>query len=187
LIRCFFVLCLALLAGCATPALVPPEGVRPQADQFSLSARFVLRIESPGEPLQQWSGRLQWQHDRTGDTLLFVDPFGQGVAELISTSSGASLRLASGETHNAPDAESLLTDRLGFPLPLARLPDWLFGRASAAGKLAVDTSRRPSSLSEQGWAIEYAYDDSSAAALPARLTVRRDNALELRLRIEAWQ
>ena len=41
--------------------------------------------------------------------------------------------------------------------------------------------------SEAGWQIDYAYDDDAAAALPARLTLSRDQEIELRLRIEEWK
>ena len=42
-------------------------------------------------------------------------------------------------------------------------------------------------LREAGWQIDYAYDDDAAAALPARLTLSRDQEIELRLRIEEWK
>lgn len=180
-------LCAALLAGCATPLRAPQGVVRSQIDQFAVSARFSLRLENPGEIAQQWSGRLQWQHAANNDRLLFADPLGQGVAELDSQPGSARLRLASGETHSAPDAEKLLAGRLGYALPLRQLPNWLLGRAGSNGQIDLDTQGRPLRLLEDGWRVDYAYDDEVPNSLPARLTVRRESTLELRLRIEEWQ
>jgi outer membrane lipoprotein LolB len=75
----------------------------------------------------------------------------------------------------------------GQRLPISRLPAWLLGRASTAAQIDKDEQQRPTQLREAGWQIDYAYDDDAAAALPARLTLSRDQEIELRLRIEEWK
>ncbi len=165
----------------------PVDAPRPAVRDFAIDGRFSLRIESPDQRGQSVSGRLTWQHRSSGDRLLLSDPLGQGVAELESDSGGARLRLASGQQRQAPDAESLLRDTLGYSLPVRRLPAWLLGRAGRDGDLQLDAAGRPLRLLEDGWRIDYAYDDARADALPARLTVQRQGELELRLRIEEWR
>lgn len=180
------ILLLGLLVGCAGPLSRPETNAPADAAGFAIDARFSLRVEIPGDPVQQWSGRLRWQHAPQGDSMLFADPLGQGVAELVSDREGARLRLASGEILRAASAEQLLADRLGFPLPLARLPDWLRARPGGDGRPELDAQGRLRFLDEQGWRIDYAYEDDRAR-LPSRLIVRRGDTLELRLRIEEWQ
>lgn len=165
----------------------PVDAPRPAVRDFTIEARFSLRLESPDQRGQSVSGRLTWQHLPSGDRLLLSDPLGQGVAELERDAGGARLRLASGQQRQAPDAESLLRDALGYSLPVKRLPAWLLGRAGTGGELRRDEAGRPQWLLEDGWRIDYAYDDARADALPARLTVQRQGELELRLRIEEWR
>jgi outer membrane lipoprotein LolB len=181
------ILLAAFIAGCAAPMRAPTDAPRPAVRDFTIEARFSLRLEAPDQREQSASGRLTWQHQVTGDRLLLADPLGQGVAELESDPAGARLRLASGRESRAADADSLLRDALGYSLPVARLPAWLLGRASPAGTLRRDAQGRPLALDEDGWRIAYAYDDDRADALPARLTVLRQGELELRLRIEEWR
>lgn len=176
-----------MLAACAGPMRVPEIAQRPLVRDFAIDARFALRLESPSEREQSVSGRLSWRHRGAEDLLLLADPMGQGVAELESGPGGAKLRLASGEVRTAPDAERLLRDTLGYSLPVGRLPAWLLGNADAGGALIKDAAGRPQRLVENGWQIDYGYESDAAEALPARLTVRREGELELRLRIEEWR
>lgn len=180
-----YVLGVLLLAGCA--AMRTPDNVaRSGLGDFAIEARFVLRLEAqPGEARNS-SGRLTWKHTAQTDQLLLATPLGQGMAELTSDANGARLRLASGEARSAANAEQLLEELLGYSLPLRQLPAWLLGR-SASGTLSVDRFGRPLQLQEDAWRIDYAYDDERPEALPARLILIRDHAIELRLRIEEWQ
>lgn len=155
--------------------------------EFSVEARFALRLEQTGGQPQQLSGRLNWQHGPEGERLLLANPLGQGMAELESGRQGARLRLANGETRVAADASRLLAEVLGYELPVSRMPDWLLGRPGAGGELLRDGLGRPVQLREAGWLIDYAYEDEQAAALPARLTLQRAGEIELRLRIEEWR
>lgn len=177
-----------LAAGCAT---VPPSTsslpARSELRDFSLEARFALRLERPYEAPQSASGRLSWQHTPGVDHILVANPLGQGIAEIERDADGARLRSSDGQVRRAADAAVLLEEATGYPLPLGELPAWLLGRPSAAGHLRTDAAGRPKELVDAGWHIEYDYDDEAAGALPARLTLRRDDSLELRLRIEEWQ
>ena len=40
---------------------------------------------------------------------------------------------------------------------------------------------------EAGWQVDYAYADDTPDALPERVTLRRADEIELRLRIEEWK
>jgi len=179
-----------LLAACATPMLVPEQSNRLAVKDFSIDARFALRVESaatPGGQSQNISGRLLWRHSANSDYWLFSTPLGQAVAELESDAGGARLQQAGGEERRAADAGTLLRDLFGYELPVSRLPFWLLARPQSVSSLDLDGQGRPRQLTENGWQVAYAYDDETPNALPARLTIRREGEIELRLRIEEWQ
>lgn len=171
-----------LLGACATqPA--PPGAVALQRDglsDFSLEGRFSLRHEN-----KNYSGRLSWRHAGANNELLLSSPFGQGMAEIVTSASGARLTLSEGKTYTAVDAETLTRQVLGYPLPLALLTDWVRAGASD-GVLEFDGYRRPLRLRHQDWRVDYEYASDDPQALPSRIFAEAAGGLELRLRIDQW-
>ncbi len=171
----------------------PASEILPQRDtlqSFSLDARFSLRHTD-----KNYAGRLTWQHDETQagrkpqDVLLIVSPLGQGVAEIRSDATEVRLKTSDGKSYTAENVEDLTQQVLGYPLPLAHLAEWIRGRSVSGESLAVDASdafRRPLRLRQDGWRIDYEYDNDDPQALPVRLFIAQDDVLELRLRIDAW-
>ncbi|MBL8448643.1 MAG: outer membrane lipoprotein LolB [Dechloromonas sp.] len=174
-----------LLAGCAS--LPPSSADRDSVGDFALDARFALRSERPGEPPAHASGRLSWTHEAGRDSILLSSPFGQGLAEITVDADGARLRSGDGRLRQASDPATLVREATGYTLPLGELPAWLLGRAHSPGALSRDAQGRPARLREDGWTVDYAYDDPRPGALPAGLTITRESELELRLRIEDWK
>lgn len=176
----------SLLAGCAS---VPPGALpaREQIGDFALEARFALRVTLPDQAAQSSGGRLSWEHRNGGDRVLLSSPLGYGLAEIDTTPTLSRLRMADGETRESPDADSLMEEVTGQRLPMTRLPAWLLGRSAGTAQISKDDHNRPARLREAGWQIDYAYDDETPSALPARLTLSRDGEIELRLRIEEWK
>lgn len=172
-----------LLAGCA---LQPPAADREQLGNFSVDGRFALKsLDSEGRP-QSAGGRLSWTHIDDRDRVLLANPLGIGLAEIDIRPGAASLRSADGNTYQDTDADRLVADLTGQPLPVSRLPSWLLGRPGPAGRLERDPLARPLRLDEAGWQIDYAYDDDTPGATPGRLTASRP-PVELRLRLENWK
>ncbi|MDR2788460.1 MAG: lipoprotein insertase outer membrane protein LolB [Candidatus Accumulibacter sp.] len=174
-------LCAALLAGCAA---MPPAGVparRGASEDFRLEGRFSLR---QGE--RNHSGRLIWRHTAAGDDLLLASPFGQGVAEIVSTAGQATLITGDGKVFTAPDVPSLTERALGYRLPLDRLSEWVRGRAADAEVVERDAPGRPLRLRHEDWRVDYAYDGDDPAALPVSVFAERSGAFGLRLRVDEW-
>lgn len=174
------------LGACSTlppPALPARESLR----DFALEARFALRVSRPDAAPQTAGGRLSWEHRRGNDRILIANPLGYGVAEIETTPALSRLRTADGTIRESADADELMEAATGERLPVARLPAWLLGRSSSTSYIERDGQQRPTSLSEAGWRIDYAYDDAAAGALPTRITLRRADDVELRLRIEEWR
>lgn len=175
-----------LLTGCVS-APPMPLAERQQIRNFALEARFALRLTQPEQPAQSAGGRLSWEHWKGNDHLLIANPLGIGLAELDITPTLSRLQTADGKHYESTDPDSLIAEVTGQPLPVSRLPAWLLGRAGPETTVENDAAGRPIRFSEAGWQIEYAYDDTAAGALPARLTLKHPPDIELRLRIEAWK
>lgn len=184
------VLASALLAGCGSLATTPAGEGAPvptasaAAGSFSLAARFSLRVEE-----RNHSGRLDWRHTPARDEWLLSSPFGQGLAEIVSTADAACLAGSDGRRECDASLDALTQRVLGYPLPLADLADWVRGRGGDAA--SVDALGRPLSLERAGWHIDLAYDsdlasDAAGDALPRRLSIARPGGPELRLVIDAW-
>lgn len=184
-LRFFFTVTGALgLSACAS--FFPPAGdlltvERAALQDFSLEARFSLRHED-----KNYAGRLSWRHVGGRDDLLLASPFGQGMAEIVSDSSGVRLTTGDGKTYVAADAETLTQQALGFPLPLSHLLDWVRGTSTGSDLVVPDALGRPLRVRQDGWRIDYEYDSDDPQALPGRLFIEREGVLELRLRIDEW-
>lgn len=173
------------LVGCAGVQPLPVP--RKSLNEFSVDARFALRFAAPGQAAHSSGGRLNWQHRAAGDQILLANPIGIGIAEIEATPDSARLRTADGRVFESADPDALVEEVTGQPLPIRRMPAWLLGRAGRHGRLALDDHGRPLSLAEAGWSIDYQYDSPDVDAPPSRLTIRRGEAIELRLRIEEWK
>jgi len=176
----------SLLAACAG---VPPAALpgREEIGNFALEARFALRVTPPEQAAQSSGGRLSWEHRQSGDRVLISSPLGYGLAESETTPTLSRLHTADGKTLESTDPDALMEEATGQRLPVRQLPAWLLGRSGGSAQLTHDALRRPSTLSEAGWRIDYAYDDDAPGALPSRLTLIRPGEIELRLRIEEWK
>jgi outer membrane lipoprotein LolB len=171
-----------LLGGCAalpgSPDAAPAS--RDRLGDFAIEGRFSLRYDD-----KNYSGRLSWRHAAAGNELLLASPFGQGIAQITTSDSGALLTTSDGKSYAAADSEQLTRKLLGYPLPLEQLTDWVRGR-SGAGVFVLDAQGRPLRIEDDGWRIDYEYDSQEAQALPGRLFAQRDDGIELRLRIDEW-
>lgn len=175
-----------LLAACSSLPPAPPPA-RDSLRDFALEARFALRVSPPGAAPQTAGGRLSWEHRAGNNRILIANPLGVGIAEIDTTPALSRLRTVDGTVRESADADELMAAATGERLPVLRLPAWLLGRGDVTSLIERDDRQRPTRLAEAGWQVDYAYDDDSADALPARVTLRRDDAIELRLRIEEWR
>jgi outer membrane lipoprotein LolB len=179
------VLTAGLLSACAVP---PTRGsTAAVGEAFRLEARFSLHYTPPaGGAAQQFVGQLEWQHAPGSDHLFLRDPFGQGVAEIWRTAAAPlELQLADGRRQTGEDAERLLVDLLGVPLPLEELSGWVRAQPGAGALVEPDAEGRPWRVRESGWLLTLRYADP-ADRLPARLDASLDGVVKLRLALERW-
>jgi len=176
-----FLLGALLLGGCAS---LPSSSSTPPRDAltvFTLEGRFSLRHED-----KSYSGRLSWRHAGMNNELLLSSPLGQGMAEIVTSESGARLTSSDGKVYEASDAEKLTRQVLGYPLPLAKLTDWVRGWGAGARISERDVHGRPLRLHHEGWLIDYGYAGDDPLAPPDRIFAEHAGGFELRLRIDEW-
>jgi len=183
---------LAALAGCrALPPLppgIPWEERRPQLQarvHFELRGRVAVAAGAEG-----FNANLHWIQDGARSQLTLEGPLGVGAAQVTARGDDLELTTARGEQTDSAAAHAQLVARLGFDPPLAALRYWVLGVPDPATPAteSLDSGRqRLSSLTQQGWQVDYnGYASANGQALPARLTLRRD-AVRVRLLVDEWQ
>jgi outer membrane lipoprotein LolB len=174
---------LLLLAGCAQtpPAVVAP----PTPSRFDLEGRVSIKSEG-----QSFSGGIRWRHDPARDEILLTSPLGQGVAELRQEDGRVTLKSADGRSHVAASGEALLDAVLGVRLPVDGMVHWLLAQPRPGSPYEVERNGegRVARLTQDGWRLEYGrYQVHGGHWLPGRIFARRDEVLEFRLVVDAWQ
>jgi outer membrane lipoprotein LolB len=193
----------ALVAGCAAPAVRPPDadlerawrqhaaGVQGLTD-WDMRGRLALRsADDGGQAGLRWVRRADdFQIDLSG-------PLGRGLLRLTRDNGG--VRLVDGERHEyrAASAEALLYDTTGWHIPLDDMHYWIRGLPvpSVPREQELDADGRLSVLRQSGWEIRYlAYARYGRYALPARVTLTSTQAdghaagpVEARVVIERWE
>lgn len=176
------VLLFLLLSACAT---TPTAVQRPaSADApFVINGRIAII-----QPDRRDSAGLRWTHDAASDELLLLSPLGQAVARITSNAQSVTLE-TEGETHTAPNAETLTGELLGWQLPLSGLRYWVAALPAPGGEFRSeqDAQGRMSVLYQQGWTIRYTrYAGEAHDALPLRLSLQRAG-MEVRMLIDEWE
>jgi len=181
-----FALSLILSLGGCAGLVRKPAGVegRPDPAGFVLEARIGVRQDGDG-----YSGSLLWRHSVERDVVELFTPVGTLHARLSRDADGAVIEMADGRRQREPDAASLSRRVIGWELPLAELPYWLFTRPAPIDRpaqLESDAAGRPTRLTQAGWAVFYRdYFQNASDPLPSRLDLEREG-LKVRLVVSRW-
>ena len=197
-----------LITGCASlaPSGVPSgptidnadATVRPYRDVVDIGGRLSVRYQLNGSD-QALDGKFTWAQD-TGRTLItLLSPFGQTLATIEVTPTGATLVQSGQPPRQASDVDGLAAAALGWPLPVSGLRDWLQGfatdsqgvrriaRADAVGDAAYLKTA-------DGWLLHYPTWNAAADATgthPKRIDMQRmtsqAGSVSLRIVIDQWQ
>jgi len=171
-----------VLGGCASsPPLVQQD--IPLSPNWTLQGRLGIMT---GE--QSLSGQIHWQHRADMDEVLMTSPLGQGVARIVRNADGVTLEVPNQPARQAPDAESLTRESLGYGLPVSGLAWWVQARPApgSAFEATHDTAGRLAQLKQDGWVIDYLQYSADAPQRPRKLVVAREG-LEIRLVADDWQ
>ena len=114
----------AMAAACA--ATPPPESALPSLSaipvSFEMSGRLALRQGDRSD-----IARLRWSHSPVSDRWVIASPLGNEMARIESSSAGATLARAGGESEQAASFAELSERLLGVALDPSVLVGWLHG------------------------------------------------------------
>jgi outer membrane lipoprotein LolB len=191
-----------MLAGCAT--MIPPPPIDEAAAQRAAGRHYQETIDLGGRISVQYQGRYKeeqlhggftWQQTPIKTGIALLSPLGQTMSVIHVGPEGASL-IQGGQTMHATDVDTLTSDRLGWPLPVAGMRDWLQGFArDANGKRFVATPDNSSVTTPDGWKIRYVAwqnaDEHAQQIRPRRIdlarTTEQAGEVSIRIIIDSWQ
>jgi len=171
------------LAGCASiappaPSLGTTAPLRTYQDNIELGGRLSVRYQQNGSE-QAVHGSFSWSQAPGHTHVVLASPLGQTIAEIDVTPDAATLMQANQPPRVAADVDTLATETLGWPLPVAGLRDWLQGFvAGANGARQAVPVTSDATLDSDGWRIRYAswQQDGTAPPQPKRLDLEREGS-----------
>jgi outer membrane lipoprotein LolB len=179
--RCFGVgllLAAGVLSGCAglrsrddgsAPVIEP--GAEVEIKALKLSGRLGIKHGNEGH-----SGSLRWLHASPKHEITVYSPIGTTVAKIEQNESGAKLTTSDKETYQAPDADQLMVQVMGWSFPLNGMQYWVLGRVAPEGLAEEErgVNNRLMHLKQQDWDIQFAdYRPLANIELPYRIIMKR--------------
>jgi outer membrane lipoprotein LolB len=167
-----------ILSGCAglrsrddgnAPVIEP--GAEVEIKALKLSGRLGIKQGNEGH-----SGSLRWLHAAPKHEITVYSPIGTTVAKIEQNESGAKLTTSDKEIYQAPDADQLMVQVMGWSFPLNGMQYWVLGRVAPDGQAEEErgTNNRLMHLKQQEWDIQYAdYRPLANIELPYRIIMKR--------------
>lgn len=194
-------LALVLLAACAS---APPRAPAPAVDPVMAQARQQER-QARLEAMPAWSmqgrlaisvgdkggsGRLDWQQQGETFRVSLGAPVTRQSWRLAGEPGGATLDGLEGGPRSGPDAEALLREATGWPIPVEAMAWWMRGLPAPGGaRQAFGADGRLRQLVADGWTVEFQEWLPAADGwpeMPRRLQASREGA-RVRLVVDRWE
>lgn len=141
-----------------------------------------------------------WQHQDQANKVRLFGPLGAGAVELEFDEYGVQLSDSKGIMYTGHSAEQLLTEIIGWPIPVEALTHWLFvvPLPNEPFRYRVNQADQVSLIQQLGWEISYSdYRDygagNNAGRLPRKLTAiknlgdEKQQTVKVRLITQGWQ
>lgn len=181
------------LAACAPVRVRETPGA--QAAQLAREARLKTRTSwtisahiGVSNGRDGGSGDLVWTQD--GDRYDFTvhAPVTGRTWKLSGDAHAAVLEGVDPQADRDSDPERLLSERLGWDVPLASLASWVRGmRAPGSSRVEYDAQNLPVLIEQSGWKVEYRdWLADRDPPLPRKLFATRGNA-RVRVVIDSWK
>lgn len=154
------------------------------ADKWGLAGKISLDDGEEGG-----SGRLNWNKRSDSMELDFHAALGRGAWSLKVDPDYAVLTESNGETFSARSVDTLIQQRMGWPVPVEAMQFWVRG-LTAPGmveKQIIDSEGLLVYLEQFGWAVDFSrYDDFSGVVMPKRLNATMGD-YRVKLAVSRWQ
>ena len=183
-----------VLSSCSTTKpLTSEQMARPRNYQESVTMTGKINIQyQQNDKAETLTGNFEWQQNSDEMSITLSSPLGQTIAVIRENAQGASLEQSKQETRYASNVEQLLTESLGWSLPITGLRDWLqgFDRNQQGQRFAVPTRDNHRSMT-QGWQLDFtSWQEDGEQIHPKLINLyrRTDEVgdLKIRLAILEW-
>lgn len=182
------------ISGCST--VQPPSGTsqvtRQYQERLQISGRIHVQYQKD-EKEQSLPGNFEWLQGKDATDISLLSQLGQTMASIHLDTSGASLRQANQPLRTAENLDSLLSEALGWPLPVAELRNWLQGfQRLPNGQLAALPAQDQLTLNLEGWRLRFiSWQDQGGQIHPKLIDLRRDTSnageVSIRIVIDQWE
>jgi len=159
--------------------------------EWQYSAKVGLSTNSIRE-----SANLVWRFSDQSNSVRLFGPLGAGAVKLEFDQYGVVLSDNKGVVHRGSSAEALLTEIIGWPLPVAALSKWLFVKPDLdlPFQYQLNELGQVVAIRQLGWQIDYsAYRDYQGQQMPRKLTATKNfssdelGLVTVKLVTKSWQ
>jgi outer membrane biogenesis lipoprotein LolB/uncharacterized protein HemY len=163
--------------------LKPDWSVAETALKGSWDGRFAVKVTGLTEGRNQGgSGGFTLTKDAFTDVLEIRNPVGGSIAK-ITIKPGEAILERDGQSTTAIDADTLIQNTLGLPLPARGLSDWLGGQTRPGSNASVERNEKGqvSKITQDGWTLNYNWSNSQRLE---KLTMTRNSnigSIDIRL------
>lgn len=184
---------LCLLAACAhlQEPLTEPYSTRQQStllpalEHWQAEGKLGLTMGADSQ-----SASFTWHQQGRRFAIHIFGPFGHGSTHLSRDAEGR-VTLANPElgTHRAASAEALMTEVLGWQVPVSAMQYWIKGMPAPQEPFDMITGNDglPAQLLQAGWQVRFTrYQSVGRWQLPERVVATRDD-LRLVVVVKQWQ
>lgn len=163
--------------------LKPDWSSADQAASGSWDGRFAVKVTGLTDAQNQGgSGGFTLTQEQLKDVLEIRNPVGGSIAKITITPGEATLE-RDGQVVAAIDADTLIQNTLGLPLPARGLSNWLRGEVRPGGEASVErnTKGQVSKINQDGWDLIYTWSNKNRLE---KLTMTRSSnigSIDIRL------
>ncbi len=155
-------------------------------ENLFIAGRINIQYQQDGEA-KSVSGSFEWLQTESETTITLLSPLGQTIATIKQNAFGATLQQGNEPLRSAQDVDALLSETLGWPLPMASMRNWLQGYAlnqQGLREAVRGQDNRP--MLADGWQLQFvSWQQETEQIYPKRIDLQRytTQAGEVKLRI----